>query len=82
MTRTLKLPAAAAELRCSEDTLRKYIKGRRASNKKPAFEPILEEGVHWFRRGKNPNQNSPYLIYVDAAKETLAKFGYFTAESE
>ena len=80
MTRTLKLPDAARELGCSADTLRRWIKGTKASDTRPAFDPILEEERHWFRRGKNPGPNAPYVINIDAAKETLAALGYFTAE--
>ena len=78
MTRTLKLPEAARELGCSVDTLRRYIRGAKASGKKSACEPVLEEYTHWFRRGQNPGPNAPYLIRIDAAKEQLARFGYYT----
>ena len=81
MPRALKLPEAALELGCSVDTLRKYIKGQKASNHKPAFDPILEPDIHWFRRGKNPSPNAPYLVNIDAVKEELARLGYFTAEA-
>ena len=79
MTRTLKLNDAAREIGCSPDTLRKWIKGQRASGHKPAFEPILEQGIHWFRRGKNPSSNSPYLVNIEPAKEELARYGFYTA---
>lgn len=82
MTRTLKLPEAARELGCSVDTLRRYIKGQKARGNKRAFEPILEEDTHYFRRGQNPSPNSPYLIHIDATKEQLARFGYYTQEAE
>lgn len=80
MTRQLKLPDAARELGISIDTLRKYIKGQKASGHKPAFEPILEQGTHWIRRGLNPASNSPYILNIDLAKEELARFGYYTQE--
>lgn len=78
MTRTLRLPEAALELGCSVDTLRRYIKGQKATGNKAAIAPILEEDKHWFRRGQNPGPNAPYLVYIDAAKEELARFGYYT----
>lgn len=81
MTRTLRLPDAARELGCSVDTLRRWIKGAKATDTKPAIDPTLEQGVHWFRRGQNPGPNAPYIVNIDAAKETLAALGLYTGEA-
>ena len=81
MTRTLKLPDAARELGCSVDTLRRYIRGQKPNGHKAAFDPILHEGKHWFRRGQNPGPSAPYIVNIDATKQELSRLGYYTAET-
>ena len=80
MTRVLKLPLAAQELQISADTLRRFIKGRKADAHNKESEPLLQEGVHWIRRGEG--QNSPYLIRIEPTKELLASFGYYDPEAK
>ena len=75
LERNIPLSKAAKHFHLSVDTLRKFIRGQNARGKHLEFEPILEEGIHWFRQGKG--QNSPYILRIEPTEQTLAEHGYW-----
>lgn len=79
MNFSLPTTEAAHYFRLSTDTMRRFARGRKGSASHPAFEPILKEGVHWFRR--SAAKNSTIVFRIPETAQVLAEHGYVVPQT-